>query len=514
MRMQTIFCWGLLLNALACGSVVAQDKDAAAATWQSPIANWSDLATTSPAATLGGGVTQLVFDPLFGNTDQIGQSTFNLDYSNAAIGEGLRVYPMPGNIGWYVLARHKNASGYWDAVVIKVRPNGLQDTVYLVVTGMRDIKDAVMDPVTGKFYFAGSGRPPAVPGSDREFAVTCVDIQTSPGGSTCQGFGNGGTAYVGFNLGGGNNDYARRMVVRPNIGLLLIGVADLTDQKQAIAVASLYRGSGALYTAFGTGGRFTKVFNTATPHAYLDVADAALSNDADAQTRLYVAGLFSRDDALRNFDGYVLALEAMTGVPDAGFGTDEIGVSIVSPNLGNCSVNCWDGVSAIHVLHDGKLAFGGWSTDINLNQQLILGRLNHNGRYDASFHNGGWFSFKTLYATSGFMAPTAIAERAEWGELVVAMDRREDGNATTPTVQALGWWSANGSALLAGTQSSFPTALGETRWESGVSLLVDGDSVMLAGTRRWNATDYDVTLSRILFRGEDIIFADSFELTQ
>ena len=34
---------------------------------------------------------------------------------------------------------------------------------------------------------------------------------------------------------------------------------------------------------------------------------------------------------------------------------------------------------------------------------------------------------------------------------------------------------------------------------------------MLVGTRRWNATDDDVTLTRLLFRDGESVFDDSFE---
>lgn len=430
-------------------------------------------------------------DPAFGSG---GTALFFLDYPDAPIGNGLRVYSL-GGAGWYVLARHKAESGYWDAVVIRVRPNGTQDGIWLIPTPLKEIADAVMDEATGKFYFAGSGKSPLLPGSDRDFAVTCVDIQSVPGGGTCAGFGSAGsagTAFVGFDLGGGSNDYAQRVVVRPNIGLILIGVTEVTDHRTGIAVASLYRASGALYAGFGTGGKLFLDTGTGTDQAGVNVHDAALSNDPDAQTRLYIAGEYWESDPLDGH-GFVLARNAMTGVQ-----------AVVAASMVQA-------VTAIHVLANGKIALAGWTTE-DLNRQLILGRLNVNGTWDTDFNGGGLFAAYTgLDSTLGQAVPTALAERPGTGELVVAMDHRLDGAATTPTRQALGWFTANGREMLAWHDFGFGAATGETPRTTGASLLVDPQSIMLVGTRRWNATDDDVTLTRLLFRDGESVFDDSFE---
>lgn len=441
-------------------------------------------------------------DPAFGSG---GTALFFLDYPDALIGNGLRVYSL-GGAGWYVLARHKAESGYWDAVVIRVRPNGTQDGIWLIPTPLKDIADAVMDEATGKFYFAGSGKSPLLPGSDRDFAVTCVDIQSVPGGGTCAGFGSvgsAGTAFVGFDLGGGGNDYARRVVVRPNIGLILIGVAEFNDIRDAPVMASLYRATGALYAGFGTGGRQVIGWHLPTDQVRIHVNDAALTNDPDAQTRLYFAGDLWVNDPLDK-TGYVIVVNAMTGAP--------IAVRYADLSFGNCSTDCSDAVTAIRVLANGKLAVGGWTTDAALNRQLILGRLNVDGSWDAGFNDGGLFAaYMGLESTLGQAVPTALAERPGTGELVVAMDHRLDGAAATPTRQALGWFTANGREMLAWHDFGFSAAPGETPRTTGASLLVDPQSIMLVGTRRWNATDDDVTLTRLLFRDGESVFADSFE---
>ncbi len=308
----------LALTAFACSSVAAQGKEVVAASWHAPQLASIDhpFQSQTPGEVLGNWGSDLDFDPTFGAG---GTTMYFLNYPNENIGLGLRLYTIPGGVGWYLLAKHKiEQSGRWDAVVIKVRPNGVEDKVYRVQTPLQEITDAVIDASTGKFYFSGFAHNPDLPGTDYDFGVTCMDIQSAPQAEHCTGFGSGGngTAFVEFNLGNGNNDFATRVVVRPNIGLVLSGIADAGADKRVIAIASLYRASGALYAGFGTGGRFTKAINTSTPHAYVNVSDAALSADPDAQTRLYVAGNYSYDDLLHDYDGYVLALNAMTGVLD------------------------------------------------------------------------------------------------------------------------------------------------------------------------------------------------------
>ncbi len=494
----------LTLIGFACSSVAAQWKDAVDAGWHPPqrASIYDPFSSPEPKELLGTLFGDLDLDPAFGNG---GVQTYYLDYPSEAIGMGLRVYAMGGGAGWYALAKHKRQSGYWDAAVIKVRPNGSQDTVYLIQTPLQEITDAVMDASTGKFYFVGNAHNPALPGLDRDFGVTCVDIQSAPQGGPCAGFGSGGTAFVGFNLGGGGNDYATRVVVRPNIGLILSGVAEWTDHHNLVVTATLYRASGALVPGFGTNGRVVVWMYSEEQHVQFNVFDTALSNGPDAQTRLYIAGNFWVDDP-KDEDGYVIALNAMTGVPDASF--DGEGIKYVFLDLGNCSVNCSDAVTAIRVLANGKLAVAGWTTDTNLNQQLMLGRLNIDGSLDPGFDGAGLAWLDTLSTTSGLMIPRAISERPDTRDLVVAMDRRVDGNPATPTSQALGQWSASGRLTRTTRTIDFDAGSGQVGYSVTAGLLVDADAAMLIGSRRWNATDYDVTLVRTLTN--DTLFADQF----
>lgn len=496
---------GLVLVGMLAVSVAAQPKDAPRNT------DHGARPTLSGAGNepLGGVMSDLDWDPAFthGSGGAAGVAIYPLDYPNANIGQPLRVYAIGGGAGWYVLAKHLQDDGhYWDAVVIRVRPNGTEDAVFRVPTVLKDINDAVWDQATRKFYFAGYGHDPVLPGADDDFAVACVDIDNSPSGSYCAGFSGSGTAFVPFNLGGANHDRASRVLVRPNIGLLLVGTADLDTTKNAIAVAALYRASGALVTSFGGNGRLsTAIPGIAQPHAYVRTYDAALSNDPDAQTRLYIAGMFSEDDALHDYDGYVVALGAMTGTFDTTFGSG--GIRALYLDLGNCAVNCTDAITAMTVLANGKIAVAGVSVDPDLNYFLMVGRLNRNGSKDASFRNAGLFALEYVGYSNLLMMPRAIGERPGTRDLLTAAVVRMDGNPTTPVSLSLIQWSANGWAR-DGTGGSLPAAPGQTEQVGIASLLVDTDAAMLLGSRRWNVTDWDVALFRTL--ANDTIFADMF----
>lgn len=507
----------LAFAGFACSSVAAPWTKAADPSWHAP-----QLTASGVTGTLGGSPRDLYPDPAFGYGT--GQMTYDLGHVGEAREEGLRVYAMAGNAGWYVLARHERQDGGWDAVVLQVNPNGDPVDEFLVPTPLRYIKDAVRDPATGKFYFAGNGHNPVLPGNDSDFAVTCMDITIAPDGGPCAGFGTGGTVWVGFNLGDGNDEMALRVVVRPNIGLILAGVVLHANETSSVAVASLYRASGALYAPFGTNGRFVHSINTTSPESQADVKDMVLSNDSDADARVYIAGSYTVDDAHDNMDGYVLALKAMTGMLDTSFSGD--GIQPVTLDSSGCSTSCRDDqLTALAVQVDGKLALAGvvlaepvlarpLSGDAiagNANVvQPMLGRLNVDGSLDLNFHSTGLFPVGDNWPGHGGITPRAIAERPDTQDLLVAMEYRTSTNWNVPPLQLLGQWSANGNTLHAAASFAFDVATPTSPEVEPRSLLVDADSAMLVGSRRWLAADYDITLVRTLV-DQDFLFSDGFE---
>ena len=510
------------LAGFACSGMAAPGKKASDHTWHAPqlAPSGSSLQTSGVARTLGGSPHDLDPDPNFGYGT--GQMVYGLGHANAPREEGLRVYAMDGGAGWYVLTRHQRQDGGWDAVVLQVNPSGEAVDEFLVQTPLY-IVDAVMDPDTGKFYFVGSGHPPALPGNDSDFGVICVDITIPPDGGTCADFGTVGTAWVGFNLGGDNYDGAMRVVVRPNIGLILAGIA-FDANKSYVAVASLYRASGALYTPFGTNGRLVKAINATSPATQSDVEAMVLSNDPDAQARVYIAGSYSVDDAGDNTDGYVLALKAMTGAPDTSFNGDGIQAVTLDPIA--CSTTCRnDQLTALAVQADGKLALagfvwpeavlakpllGGAGTGDDTVIQPMLGRLNVDGSFDLNFHSTGLFSVGSNWPGHGGITPQAIAERPGKHDLLVAMKYRTTTNWNVPPLQLLGQWSPDGNTLRATASFAFGVAEPLSPEVEPRSLLVDANSAMMVGSRRWLSDDWDITLVRTLV-DQDFLFSDGFE---
>ena len=507
----------LAFAGFACSSVAAPWTKAADPSWHAP-----QLTASGVTGTLGGSPRDLDPDPAFGYGT--GQMTYDLGHANAPREEGLRVYAMAGDAGWYVLARHARQDGGWDAVVVQVNPNGEGVDEFLLQTPLWYIEDAVMDPATGKFYFVGSGHNPVLPGDDFDFAVTCMDITIAPDGGPCGGFGVSGTAWVGFNLGDGNDEMALRVVVRPNIGLILAGMVFHANKTSSVAVASLYRASGALYTSFGTNGRFVHSINTTSPESQANVEGMVLSNDSDAETRVYIAGSYTVDDAHDNTDGYVLALKAMTGVLDTSFSGD--GIQPVTLDSSGCSTSCRDDqLTALAVQVDGKLALAGvvlaepvlarpLSDDAIAGNasvvQPMLGRLNVDGSLDLNFHSTGLFPVGDNWPGHGGITPQAIAERPNTRELVVAMKYRASTNWSVPPLQLLGQWSADGNTLHATASFAFDVAEPTSPEVEPRSLLVDADSAMMVGSRQWLAADYDITLVRTLV-DKDFLFSDGFE---
>ncbi|KAB2897680.1 MAG: hypothetical protein F9K31_11400 [Dokdonella sp.] len=485
------------LAMVGCGLLCAHGQARAYADidaqWHAPMQ--AVTAAGGSGALLGGSPpgSDLDPDPAFGGAWGVGMAAYYLDYPPANIGMGLSVHSF--GTGWYVMATHQRTDSYLDVAVIRVRPNGLEDGVWLVPTPMTVINDATYDPVGRRFYFVGRATPPLL--SSTDFAVTCVDIDSPPEPGPCAGFGVNGTVLIAFDLGGAGNDVATRVVVRPNIGLIVAGTAELTDHREVIAVAALFRATGALVPGFGTGGRYTHFIDNGASNKFVKVQAMALSNDPDAQARIYIAGDYSVDEALTDYDGYVLALNALSGAPDASF--DGNGIRPVALNLGDCAVDgCKDAVTAIAVLATGRLALAGWSSEDG-NQRFMMGRLRRDGSLDDRFRGGGLAAMELV----NFM-PKAIAERPNTRDLVVA------GDYAIPeiVVQVVSQLEADSGYLHASNYAQFPAATPAQGYSSVAGLLVDADSTLVVGSRRWNATDWDATLFRTLTN--DTIFTDQF----
>lgn len=507
MRKPTVFRSLLLLAALtgfAC-SVGVQAADTFAK--QAIDATGPALATDAmdhPLQPFAGPVSDLDPDPDFGIN---GVRDYYLDTPASREGWGLRLFPRPGNAGYYVLGKHGTGAGTWEAVVVVTDSQGLATRTLYVPTPMFRLDDATFDSANGRFYFVGGARQSGH--ADSDFAVTCVDIDTTPAGGPCAGFGTGGTAFIAFNRGGNNDDVARRVISRPNLGVLVTGWAKDGTDRYVFAATSLLRASGGLVTRFGTNGRFTHDMDSLRDNLDVNVFDIALSNDPDASARLYIAGNYSRDVARRNYDGVVLALNAWNGVLDSSFGPGGHGSIQIWLDLGDPATNMSDAVTALAVLANGKLAVAGWSVDQAGLDRLMLARIRENGLIDINSGFCGNEGKCTPFTSGRSFWPAAIAERPGNRDLIIAAENPNNPGVNDETWQMVFQFSRDGSYRHAATHHSTHMS-GQLEYTVPAALRVTNEDAMIVGTRRYDATtaDYDVLLWRL--RANDTIFADMF----
>ena len=489
----------LMTALLACAAAAHATGDNEAANdagWHVP-----PLDAAQPVAPLQmSGVLDLVPDLGF---NESGQRYYPLDDDNGQEEWAFRVFPRAGG-GWWLAGNHWNASsGAWDAGLVQVAANSDDVSKYTIATPMNLLNDVAFDATANKLYFAGSTT--LAGHSDTYMAVTCIDVGTTPP-VKCSGFGTDGTAFVAFDIASGKNDGAWRVLVRPNLGVLLVGWAQNGASGNAIAAAALSGDDGGLIARFGNNGKY-----------WIDFADndnihaIALSDDADTEARLYIAGSYEVPSDPGRIAGFALALNAWTGQPDAGFGS--AGRVTLAPRLRPVGSN--DGASALAVLADGKLAWSGWSLDGAGNRRLVVGRLNVDGSPDNSFHHLGWVAPVGAPPAGQLQhaRPTDMAERPGNHDLVIAFEVAFDGTSPnagehrqfayeydadvrTPRGAAWATWDYSGSG---------------GPWATPSGLLVTHDAVMMAGTQRYNVDtgDLDYTLLRLI--RADTIFADGFD---
>lgn len=483
---------GLIGFTAGAHAIVPSGKDAVDATWQAPLAPFADpLGDLDP-------------DPAFGLAD--GAAYYYLDDNDQYEGWGLRVFPRTDAAGWYVLGKHATGTGTWEAAVVVVDQDGAEQRTVHVATPMFRLDDATLDTTNGRFYFVGGAKQSGH--ADADFAVTCVDIDSGPDGGACAGFGSGGTAFIAFDRGGNKDDVARRVISRPNLGVLVAGWAKDGTDRYVFAATSLTRASGSLVTRFGTNGRFTFDLGSILANLDVNVFDIALSNAPDSEARLYIGGNYSRDSARTNYDGVVLGLNAWNGVLDD-WGPGGHGFSQIWLDLGVTGVDMGDAVTAMHVLANGKLALAGWSKDQAGLDRMMLARLRNDGVLDTDSGFCGNAGKCAPFSQGRSFWPAAIGERPDTRDLLVAAENPNNPGVDDETWQMVFRFNRDGTYLQGATHHS-PDDGSSPEYTVPAAMLVGRDSTMIVGTRRYSNVDndYDARLTRLLHN--DTIFADTF----
>ncbi len=521
-------CVSLALLAGAAGSACATD-------WKEAI----DATThhDEPLAPDGSVLpSDLNFNPAFGNS---GMAAFSPDTTNDYEQGGLRVFPFKtldvtgGTFpifyvkerGYYVAGRRKHYdTGLYDALIGKVKLDGTLDTTFgaggwqaITTPPITSINDAAFDAATGSMYFVGSW---ALGSNAEDFAVRCRNITT---GNPCDGVGS--LTSIAFNLGGSNRDVAQRVIFEPGSGstppyLYVAGFADSANGWR-IAVVKLNATTGERVTAFGPNGQ----------RVYMPPAGAQTGSDvnvfsmalapatAPGGSRLYLAGNVKISSDGVDYNGYVLALDPTTGNGITAFGSWQY----ITYELDNPGYRK-DAVTAITVQRNGKLALAGWSDGlIAPDQRMILGRLNTDGSKDLGFCDNKGVCRRNDATGSPVDEPTAILERPDNGDLVVALKRNQTSGDYHPAQFVL-QYGASGNVLHAQQVIDFPASSGQAWWSRPAGIALDTTpmvfdtipnakrNLVVAGTRKWAIVDilrnFDVTLSHLL--ENDSIFADTF----
>lgn len=478
--------------------------------------------------------SDLNFNPSFGNG---GMATFSPDTANDYEQAALRVFPfktldvLGGPLpflyvkerGYYVTGvRKRYDTGLYDALIGKVKLDGTADTTFgangwqaITLPPITSINDSAFDEATGSMYFVGSL---ALGGNPQDFAVRCRNINT---GDPCDGVGS--LTSIAFDLGGSNRDVAQRVIFEPGSGAtppyLYVGGYVDSATGWRIGVVKLDAATGERVTAFGPNG----LRNYLPPIGAQSGSDANVFSMALAPaaalggTRLYLAGDVKISADGVNYDGYVLALNPVTGGGNLDFG----GWQYIAYEVDNPGYRK-DAVTAITVQRNGKLAFAGRSDLLVApDQRMILGRLLPDGSKDLGFCDGKGVCPRGT-ATGPIDEPTAILERPDNGDLVIALKRNQTSGDYHPTQFVL-QYGASGNVLHAQQTIDFAASSGQAWWSRPAGIALDTtpavfDSpndqrdLIVAGTRKWAIVgalrNFDPTVAHL--QENDSIFADRF----
>jgi uncharacterized delta-60 repeat protein len=183
----------------------------------------------------------------------------------------------------------------------------------------------------------------------------------------------GGSASVGFDLGGGKSDLARAVAVQSDGKIVVVGTAQVDATNHDFAIARYHR-NGTLDTSFDTDGKKTISFNLGGSNE-----DSAMAVAIDSQGRLVIAGYASTTS--NGFDFAVCRLLA-NGTLDNTFDTD--GKTTVSFDLGGSK----DDQCFALALGGDKIILAGKATQPT-GSDLAFVRLTSTGAPDSTFDGDG-----------------------------------------------------------------------------------------------------------------------------
>ncbi len=435
--------------------------------------------------------------------------------------------PIPVFKGYYVVGAQNHTDGRQRAWITRIDVGGITDMSFGIDGYLfRNAQDSVVDAwVDGdKAYilsniWGNTAAPPAI-------RVDCVDLVAQDSAS-CFGILGGTLPFGASGAGPRTAAYAQRLVKKGGYLYVAARIKHNTLGEE-VAVAKISAASGALDSSFGSGGYVYLRPSWASTGSNAEVVVNDMLVDNLDGPRVIIAGHARSSGTAGDTDGYLAGLSSSTGEILSQWDKQ---VFFESDNYGNGYED--DSVTALTKLRGNKLAYAGWTVGYYelARRPMIMGRFNSDGSFDTTFCPGMIPPGTNLNACNvevGIGAsynpdsqPVALAQREDNDNLIVALRSvnfasDDPSHATTRVMQ----YGPNGDILYADRLVEYGGAPGEPRWSRPfgmwLSTLGGGgkEAITVVGTRRWNSTDYDATVTRLLLTdGEDgpAIFSDGFE---
>lgn len=441
------------------------------------------------------------------------------------IEDGLRTFPyttctappiiLCSHSGYYIAGRKKNDDGTWRSSITRRKSDGQPDPSFgsggwqYPSTAALAVADAAIG--AGRIYILSTVDLGGVP----VMRATCTDLTS--GGSCFAGFG-GIITFGATSSGAIRSAWAQRIIYDSRYGVFIAGRIYTVARGWEIAIARLDPDTGALNTEFRGDGTNTGLPGwAAQTDSSIEVYDmAVVPNGTPGGERLYVAGTLKIDAT--DSDGFVVGMSPTTGATSTGWGWNNYYYE--SDNSGYKK----DAITAITVLRNGRLAMAGWSeTDIASERVMFLARAKADGSQDTAFcADGSNFGIcrspvRALIGVTNDDFPVAIAERAGNRDLVIALKTKSRTGDYHP-VQAVHQLNSRGTQVHASQTMEWGAASGTTQWArpfgmwvgniGSLLLQTTNEVVTVVGTRKFNATDCDATLTQLI--ANDSIYADQF----
>ena len=463
--------------------------------------------------------SDLTLDTSFLNTGMFAFWPTPVPPNATDIEDGLRVFPwrvcnpLCTHRGFYAVGRVKNTDGTWQSSITRRKTDGTLDLAFGSAGWMypssqvSDVVDAALG--AGKMYILTTVDLGGIP----VMRVTCTDLTTAA--SCFTGFG-GIVSFGATSSGAIRSAHARRIAYDSRYGVFIAGRVWTTARGWELAAARLDADTGGLVSAFhGDGTNIGLPGYAAQTAADIDILDMTVTPIGNPGTeRLYIAGTVKLTAA--DYDGFVLGLDPVSGYSTSGWTWPQ--VYFEGDNLDFKK----DAVTAVTVLRTGRVVMAGWSeTDVAGERVAFIQRVNNDNSVDSSFCTSGSYGkcripVRPLIGVVNDELPVAIAERYQNRDLVVAMKTRTRSGDYHPA-QTVMQISSSGNVLHALQTLDFAAAAGGAQWSRPFGMWVGNiafstappnEVVAVVGTRLYNATDYDGTLSQMM--ANDSIFADQF----